>query len=196
MIRTIHYTLLAEGIVENAFIPELLQKIHGGKLRFSKSHLSLKQSASPSKSKVFANIAKFAKESLIIQEEDLFIVGVDLDVQDYDLNILKKEEKKIYESLGQGIDNSKVIIFIPIQAFDHWLLYQSYRLERKERIVDNSLESKDTYDVKKDLYDTSHPNANTIRKKAKAILGILDIKDLTKQSKSFKHFYDQLIAVN
>lgn len=195
MIKTIKYTLLAEGIVENTFIPLLLDKIHSGKIKFSKSNLNIKQSSSPSKSKVLKNISSFVKESLVNNEEDYFIVGVDLDLPDHDLVNFKNQSNSIKSLIPQSIDNSKVIIFIPVQAFDHWLLYQSYKIKNSKRIVNNSLESKSSQIVKKDLYGKANPDSYLINIKAKEILKVIDIADLAKQSKSFNHFYEQIRTI-
>lgn len=192
MIKQLKFTLLAEGIVENAFIPELLNKLNPAKIKFSKSKLNIKQSANPSKSKVIKYLADFVNTSLIVNEEDLFIVGVDLDEQDLDSKLFKSQEKEILGIIPKKIDKKKVIVFIPVQAFDHWLLYQSYKIKGEKRLVNNSLESKTSEEVKKKLYGSSNPNIYTIQKRTKEILEVLDISDLVKQSKSFAHFHGQV----
>lgn len=187
------YTLLAEGIVENEFIPGLLKKLSTNKnITISKSSLSLKQSSGPSKSKVLKNVNLFAKSSILINDENLFLVGVDLDSADHDLSQLKEQEKQIRALIPNGIDEKKAIIFIPIQSFDHWLLYQHYKVNRSEKTLANSLESKLSSEVKKTLYGVSNPNGYLIKTTTKKVLEVLDIQELSKQSKSFKHFYDQL----
>jgi hypothetical protein len=192
MIKSIKYSLLAEGIVENVFIPAFLNQLLPEKAKFTKSNLTIKSSSSPSKSKVLKKVSDFVKTSLIVLDEDLFIVGVDLDKPDHDLTHLKSQETELKGLIPDHIDASKVIIYIPIQAFDHWLLYQKYKVDRTARTADNSLESKDSNNVKKALYGTSRPDTYLIRKKANEILEAMSVSDLSKQSKSFKHFHKQI----
>lgn len=189
----IRYTLLAEGIVENEFIPGLLQNLSKGKnITFSKSSLSIKQSSSPSKSKVLKNVNLFAKNSILVNDEDMFLVGVDLDAADHDLSQLKEQENQIRELIPTSIEKKKAIVFIPIQAFDHWLLYQNYKITSEKKIDDNSLERKPSNIIKKTLYGKSNPDGYLIKNTTRKVLEVLDIEELSKQSKSFKHFHDQL----
>lgn len=189
----IRYTLLAEGIVENEFIPGLFKKLSAGKnITISKSSLSIKQSSGPSKSKVLKLVNLFAKNSILVNDEQLFLVGVDLDSADHDLSQLHEQEKQIRALIPDGVDENKAIVFVPIQAFDHWLLYQNYKIKRSEKTTANSLESKSSGEVKKSLYGVSNPDGYLIKSTTKKILDVLDVEELSKQSKSFKHFYDQL----
>jgi hypothetical protein len=192
MTKTKRYTLLAEGFAENVFIPNFLNTHNSQKLKFIKSNLKISQSSNPSRSKVLNHLNKFVIASLIDNDEDLFIVGVDLDKPDHDLSLLKEQEKEILKKIPKQIDRKKVVVFIPVQAFDHWLLYQSYQLKSERRITNSSLESKTAKEIKKELYGVSKPNSSVIEKKTKEILKVMDYKELVKQSKSFNHFYKQL----
>jgi hypothetical protein len=189
-LKEIRYSLLAEGIAEYYAIELILNKI-GQKYncKFIQSSLKLSKSANPSKSKVYANIYAFASKSYTSQEA-LFIVGVDLDSADFEDNQWQKEANSIQQRLPKKTNH--VIIFIPIQAFDYWLLYQKYQIEKTKKPVNHSLEAKNKNEIKAELYGDKNPNRAKIESTCQKILLKIDVEELCAQSISFKRFYDEL----
>ncbi len=122
---------------------------------------------------------------------DLFIAGIDLDQPDFgDLEIhttrvleLKNSMKETYKSYAD-----KIVLFIPIQAIDYWLFYAG------EQATADSLEARTKDEIKKKVYGSKNPDRRQIVKSAKAIAEKADFAKLAKQSRSFKHFHQQVIA--
>lgn len=189
MTKRITYTLISEGIAENCFIPNYLKTIADKNgITLTKSKKEIKRSSNPSKSKVIKNIYKLAIESLIIDNEDLFIAGVDLDQPDHTLELHTKEINLLKTELKDLREHQKIVLFVPIQAFDTWLLYH-------QKPKANGLEATNCSDIKKHLYGISNPDGATIEKVCNKILPSMDFGKLAKLSKSFKHFHDQVSKV-
>lgn len=196
--RTIKYTLLCEGYSEHFTLPTILNIIGKDEdILFIRSKLKIEQSASPSKSKVLKKASDFSKRSIIDNKEDVFIVGVDLDAPDHtdELEIWNKQKNEVLLQIEKSLQ-SKSLVFIPIQAFDYWLLYQKYKVDNSNQYSANSLESKSKKEIKQLLYGKSSPSEYEMNKICKLISPKIEIKELCKLSKSFNKFifdFKQLI---
>jgi hypothetical protein len=87
----------------------------------------------------------------------------------------------------------KIILFVPIQALDYWILYQKYKVEGR-RYNNNGLESKNKDDVKELAYGNKGANGYQITKIINQITDIADFEELASQSKSFNLFHSQIKA--
>ena len=195
--KTINYNLLCEGYSEHYSLPKLLEEF--GKQEafiFKRSKLRIKNSSSPSKSKVIQKTAEFATETLVVENLDLFIVGVDLDQPDFsdETPIWQKQHDELLTSIDKQL-RDKVVIFVSIQAFDYWLLYQKYKIDNSQKPIANSLESRSKNDIKKSLYGKSFPSEYEIKKICELISSKIDIKELQTQSKSFNKFISSLNTI-
>ena len=146
---------------------------------------------------VLANIQKMCIKSFISRDDiQLFIAGIDLDQTDNAPDLLKYKAriKEMTDKLGKdlyGQYKNQILLFVPIQAIDYWILYQCHRIKKEAKLKDNSLESTNKDAIKKRLYGA---NANEI--KIERIVGEVaekaDFEELAKQSKSFKLFHEQV----
>ncbi|MDX2247991.1 MAG: hypothetical protein SF052_14495 [Bacteroidia bacterium] len=183
----IRYTLLAEGYAELGFIPEILRQIGGDKYIWRKSNLNIPKPSN--RARVLAKLEVFSETSLLRNKEDLFIAGIDLDQQETEkeMPLWNKERKMIQEKLSTKIPSDKVVIFIPIQAIDYWLLYL-----HDPQLAANSAESKTRGEVKKLVYGKRN-DGNSMQKTAKSLAvkpGVIDI--LSKKSRSFACFAEEV----
>ena len=113
---------------------------------------------------------------------------------DTDLPIYKARVKEMTDKLGKEFlakYRGKIILFVPIQAIDYWILYQSYRLKNEIKPTENSLESTTKDATKKKLYGVNITETK-IKKIAKEVAEKADFAELSKQSKSFKFFHEQV----
>ncbi|MFT6961056.1 MAG: CRISPR/Cas system-associated endoribonuclease Cas2 [Flammeovirgaceae bacterium] len=190
----VNYTLLAEGIPEELVIPEILKQINQElnlNCQFKRSSLNVKYSSKPSKSKVLSNLEKFVQDSKA-NKEALFIVGVDLDTSDFGGELREKQIRTLKKGVKQSVGNSEgCIFFVPVQAFDYWLAYQNYRISKEKKPANNSLEGKDKKAIKKIVYGDKQAKKN-IENACRKIIANWDLQELQQQSKSFKHFYQQI----
>lgn len=192
------YTLAAEGFAEYAFIPIYLKRVaaaYGIQLVRSKLDLLKKQ---PSKSKVLAEAEKLCLSAMQDEKHFLFIAGIDLDAPDHEtdqpvhyaeLQKLKAALKFVLKKYGD-----KIILFVPIQAIESWLAYQHHKLDGTPCPPNHSKESPTQKDLKIRLYGSSEPDERQMVKVASAIAEKADFAELATQSRSFKHFHDQVIA--
>ena len=193
-IKRLQYTLVAEGYAEYAFIPMYINRIAASySIQAKRSSLGLRPGKS-NKSKVHSECENILKDA-VNKQHDLFLVGVDLDEVDYEDDQLKHQEEynKLITSLGTPYQRSKakVIIYVPIQAIEHWLIYQLYKVESGKVMSANSVEGKDQDYYKKQLYK-GRSDGLAMEKIAKAIAENADFEELAKQSRSFCHFHNQV----
>ena len=200
MSKKLTYTLLGEGFAEYAFIKIYFERMVAEKkddIQVVSSRLMRPNGGKSSSSQVLANIKNLCIKSFVSRNDiQIFITGIDLDQTDNDPDLpkYKARMKEMTDKLGKELYEryqNKIIFFVPIQAIDYWVLYQHYRLKKEDKPKDNSLESSAKDTIKKRLY-----GANTNEIKIERIVGEVaekaDFEELTKQSKSFRLFHEQL----
>lgn len=199
MSKKLTYTLLGEGFAEYAFLKIYLERIVTEKnpnIQVFSSKLMKPSGGKSSDSKVLANVKNLCVKSFVSRNDiQLFIAGIDLDDTDFedDLPKHKARIKEMTDKLGKLHSHfqDKIILFVPIQAVDCWILYQSYRLKNDTKPANNSLESVSINDTKKKLYGTNI-NQTKIEGIAKEVAEKAKFEELAKQSKSFKLFHEQI----
>lgn len=199
MKQKITYTLLGEGYAEYAFLEIYLRKMYNKykpDAQLVSSRLMIPKGGISSSSRVLANISKLCQISFNDRTDiDFFIAGIDLDTTDFedDLPNHKARIKEMADKLGKlySLFQGKIILFVPIQAIDYWILYQHYHLKNENKPANNSLESISKNDTKNRLYGKDI-NQTKIERIAKEVAEKADFEELAKQSKSFKLFHEQV----
>ena len=192
------YALVAEGFAEYSFIPVYLKRIAAEKgLQVKRSSLDLLKKQ-PSKSKVLSEAEDLCLKALRDEEQAFCIVGVDLDGPDQtdEQEEHVKECSKLIKALGSAHKKygEQILIYIPIQAIEHWLAYQAYQSKISEKPTNGSLEKLHQKELKRLLYDDKD-DRRKIQSIAQAIAEKADFNELAKQSRSFKHFHSQVISI-
>ncbi|MEZ0483680.1 hypothetical protein [Fibrella aquatica] len=195
-IKRLDYTLIAEGFAEYAFISTYLRVIaEGYNVQAVQSQIASKNKRL-GKSRVLSEAGKFCTAA-ITEDHNLVLVGVDLDRADHQKEQLlhKAECKKLSEAMGRVyIDYGDIIVlYVPVQAIEHWLAYQAYKINLIDSITANGVESRPQSELKKVLY-RGKEDQFTIEKIAKEIAKKADFDELAKQSRSFCHFHEQVRA--
>jgi len=191
----IDYTLVAEGHAEYAFIPAYLRLIAAKfNIQVVLSKLGFKGQK--------AGKAKVLKEASAIfstaigQGHQLLIVGIDLDKPDYEQEQPghTAECRLLLDALGKTHKKfgDRVVHFVTVQAIEQWLAYQSYQTNIGKKYPPNSLESKTQDELKKQLYGEKSNEVVTERVASK-IASSADFDELARQSRSFKHFHNQVV---
>ncbi len=192
--KRLDYTLVAEGFAEYAFIPIYLRLIaEQYNVQAVPSKLDLKKKQ-PSKSKVLQEAGKLCVAA-IQENHDLFIAGIDLDAADHEKEQVKHKAEcnKLASAMGNVYKShtAKIILYVPVQAIEHWLAYQAYKIGLSPIFVENGAEGKIQDDLKRLLYkgNDSGPNMERV---SQAIAEKADFAELAKQSRSFAHFHKQI----
>ena len=193
--KRLDYTLVAEGFAEYAFIPtylRLLAEQYSVQVVRSKLDLMKKQ---PSKSRVLLEAGKLCIAA-IQQKHDLFIAGIDLDDADHEKSQVRHETErnKLASAMG-GVYKShtdKIILYVPVQAIEHWLTYQAYKIGLTIKYADNGVESKLQDELKRLLYKGNESGLN-MERVAQRIAEKADFNELANQSRSFAHFHKQVL---
>lgn len=197
MKSALEYTLVAEGFAEYVFIPIYLKRVSAEKnLQIKRSSLDLLKKQ-PSKSKVLLEAEDLCLRALRDKNQDFCIVGVDLDGPDQtdEQHNHTAECAKLIKALGTAHKKygELICIYVPIQAIEHWLAYQAYHLKINTKPTERTLEKRHQKELKKLLYDDKD-DRRTMQSIAKAISEKADFAELAKQSRSFAHFHNQIIA--
>ena len=199
--KKITYTLLGEGYAEYAFLEIYLKRVFAIQhtdIQIVSSKLMKPSGGKSNSSRVLSNLKNLCFKSFVSRNDiQLFIAGIDLDQADPDPDLLKYKArvKEMTDKLGKELLNKykdKIILFVPIQAIDYWILYQSYHLKNEIKSKENSLESTTKDATKKKLYGINI-NETKIKKIAKEVAEKADFEELAKQSKSFKTFHEQIV---
>ncbi|GAB3908597.1 hypothetical protein GCM10028803_44520 [Larkinella knui] len=194
------YTLVGEGFAEYAFIPAYLKRMAENRpVQFVRSNIRIAISANPSSSKVIEKAPQLCEQALVSESHEPFIIGIDLDKADFPPELIHhtKRMNELVSKLGKLYKTfeKKIVLYIPIQAFDHWLYYQFYKVNSKEiKPAANSLEAKHQEEVKSRLYGKKVADRLTMEKIAKTVAEKADFDELAKQSRSFNHFHQQIVT--
>lgn len=139
---------------------------------------------------VMKKFVSAAQEGLEYYAQDVFFVGIDLDGISFDkLETLYTQMQEKLHSLYKN----KTIIFIPIQAIEHWLLYLKERQKNPGSTKNISFESKDRKQAKKELYGHDRYNGLTDNDIVEKLSREMDSDWIASQSASFKHFHQQVL---
>ncbi|MVM35082.1 DUF4276 family protein [Spirosoma sp. HMF4905] len=191
------YALIAEGFAEYSFIPVYVKRLATQKgLQIKRSSLDLLKKQ-PSKSKVLQEAEELCLKALRDEEQAFCIVGIDLDGPDQtdEQKEHTLECTKLHKALGSAYKRyqEQIIVYVPIQAIEHWLAYQAYQLKINNKPNNDSLEKLHQKDLKRLLYGDKD-DGRKMRSIAQAIAEKADFNELAKQSRSFAHFHKQIIA--
>ena len=189
------YTLVAEGFAEYSFIPIYLKRIAALKgLQIKRSSLDLLKKQ-PSKSKVIQEAEELCLKALRDEEQTFCIVGVDLDKADQTDE--QREHSNECSTLKKALDTAykhyekQIMLYVPIQAIEHWLAYQAFHLKMNTRPANGSLEKFHQKELKRLLYG-DNDNRRKMQDIAQSIAEKADFDELAKQSRSFGHFHRQV----
>jgi len=133
-----------------------------------------------------ASIKAFAKYKV-----DVFFIGMDYD--DWDQSAYKEKHLELGDVLDKSI-RTKTIIFLPIQAVEHWLCYLKQKIDNPQTTKLILQEGKNRRAAKDEIYGTTRPSSSLSETKVNELTTPIDFGWLCNHSKSFNHFYKQLEA--
>jgi hypothetical protein len=196
MKSTLVYTLVAEGFAEYSFIPVYLKRLIGEKgLQIKRSSLDLLKKQ-PSKSKVLQEAEELCLKALRDEDQSFCIVGVDLDGPDQtdEQREHTNECATLQRVLGTAHKKygDKIVLYVPVQAIEHWLAYQAYQLKINSKPTNGSLEKLHQKELKRLLYGDKD-DRRKMQSVAQGIAEKADFDELARQSRSFKHFHRQVV---
>lgn len=195
---TLRYTLISEGFAEYELIPAYLQWMASRHLpdrQLIRTRIQIPVSKHPSMSKVLQEAGTLCNQSFLDNREpcNFCIVGIDLDKPDHTdeqekhaqrLEEIKNRMGKVYK-----LFESKIILYVPIQAIDCWVSYL------QQQVPANSLESISKDETKKRVYGTNKPDRQRIESVVREAVKKREFDRLIKSSRSFKHFHLQVEAI-
>ncbi|CCH51372.1 hypothetical protein BN8_00292 [Fibrisoma limi BUZ 3] len=197
MKQSLEYTLVAEGFAEYSFIPVYLKRIASARgLQVKRSSLDLLKKQ-PSKSKVIQEAEDLCLRALRDEQQAFCIVGVDLDGPDHtdEQEKYTMECDNLKKALGSAHKRyeQQIVIYVTIQAIEHWLFYQLHQIKSIDKPVKDSIEKQPQAKLKKLLYN-GREDRRQMESVARSIAEKADFDELAKQSRSFNHFHKQITA--
>jgi hypothetical protein len=197
MSKILRYTLIGEGFAEYKFIPAYIDWVATNYPQIGqviKNDIQIAITKNPSVSKVLHQAAILCARSFADDKKPchLFIAGIDLDKPDFtdDLEHHSKRIRELKDKMGKVYKQYEkdIILYVPIQAIDCWIHYV------QNNATANSLESTEKDEIKKRVYGDKNPDRQRIEKIAREAGVKADFAKLAKQSRSFAHFHNQIIA--
>ncbi|RZM11876.1 MAG: DUF4276 family protein [Pedobacter sp.] len=189
------YALISEGFSEYSFIPEYLKRLAFQKnIQVKPGSVNLK--GQPSKSTVLSKAEFLCLKALQDEEQALCIIGIDLDKPDHtdELREHTNECTKLINALASAYRRyeKQIIVYVPVQAIEHWLAYQAFRVNKGSKPEVRSLEKMNQKELKRLLYGDKD-DQRKMTAVARSIAEAADFDELAKQSRSFNLFHQQVI---
>ena len=189
--KQLKYSLICEDVAHETFIETVLPLFgRQSKVSFDFIFDSVffyrfrsRNSKDVLKSYADAGIVAFRDYNL-----DLLLIGVDYD--DRDRNAFNNEIGSLYKDINEKI-RDKSVIFFPVQAIEHWLLFIKFKIEnpKSTKNISSDIEKIIRKKAKTDFFGESRISKDEQKKMIADIVKQIDIKWLLSRSASFKRFY-------
>ncbi len=181
-----NYSIICEDITQLTFIKIFLERYSDDK-KFILNQNCYYQFKCKNKQEVLKSYSNSSILAFRNYSLDFLLVGFDYD--DRNRKQFNKELEFFYKKLPANTRN-KTIIFLPVQAIEHWLLYIKYNNENKKTTKNITLENIDRKKAKFEIYGTKRPHKKLSEIKTDKILQNFNIDWLVSKSESFKYFYN------
>ena len=179
------YGILCEDKAHRNFIEYYLSQCHGGLFQ-EHSEFRWRIHASNAK-EVDDSVPDATRQGFTRYGLDMLIAGRDADT----IDLQRIEILKTTLSSSCGHHYPKVILMVPVQCIEHWLLYIKRHLEHPRLTKNESLESIRRPESKKLVYGDIK-KADKQVEIARELLVYFDVNWLESRSASFKHFHHQV----
>ncbi len=183
-----NYSIICEDITQFTFIKKFLEK-YSAKTNdnFIFNNEYYQRFKAKNSNEVLKKYINASNTAFQYYKIDFLLIGLDYD--DRNQSKFEEELEKLYNKLDTKTRN-KTIIFFPIQAIEHWLLYVKFHNENPKSTKNNSFEKIERKDAKYKIYGIKRPHKKISEQKTNEILEQLDINWLVSKSESFKYFYN------
>jgi hypothetical protein len=188
--KQLKYSLICEDVAHKTFIETVLPLIAGHpKESFDfifDSGFFYRFKARNSKDV----LKRYADASIVAFRDfnlDLLLIGVDYD--DRDRNAFNNEIDYLYEKINEKI-RDKSVIFFPVQAIEHWLLFIKFRIEnpKSTKNISPDIEKIIRKKAKTDFFGEKSISREEQKNMIANIVKQIDIEWLISRSASFKRF--------
>lgn len=185
----VNYGLICEDIAQKTFLKKFLENFKG--YNFINNEIFFKRYRAKTKKEVLKAIPFIGYQAFEEFQLKLLFIGVDYD--DLDRKNFKNELDKLYKEIEEKVRKT-TIIFYPVQAIEHWLLYLKHHSKNPKSTKNISFEQISRNDAKKEIYNQTKriSDAKTI-KVITELTKEFDINWLKSRSESFKYFYNDFL---
>ncbi len=182
-IKEIKYGLICEDDAHKLFLHKFLS-VAFDSINFLFNYDFFFRYRANNKKNVLKQIGIIGYDAFENYQLNLLFVGLDYD--DLDRKKFNENIEKLYEIIKI---KDKTIIFFPVQAIEHWLLYLKYKKKNPQSTKNISFENKSRKDAKKEIYSSLRPSSQRINEKIDEYLDNDDnLKWLASRSESFRNF--------
>ncbi len=192
IMKEINYGIFCEDISQKTFIIEFLKIFEIEKQLYFvlNENFSYKYKGRP-RNGIITNYVDVSIVGFLNFGLNILFVGLDYD--DKDRTRFKEEYDKLQKKLPKQTIN-KTIIFFPVQAIEHWMLFIKYKIDnpKSTKNISNNIEKISRKDAKKEIYGTYKPNKIVSEEISSKITSQLNINWLKSKSESFRLFLNKL----
>lgn len=176
------YGLICEDFAQKYFLEKFLEKSN---FSFNLDENFYYRFRANNKKQVLKTIKQIGYNAFAQHRLDVLFIGLDYD--DKDQKSFQEETRKIYSTVAKNIKNT-TIVFYPIQAIEHWLLYLKFRIENPKSTKNIKFENISRRKAKLDIYNSIKVSENKTVKIINELTEINFINWLNSKSDSFKKF--------
>jgi len=189
--KEITYSILCEDNAHKIFIETILRKLNNDKFQFLFNHIFYKKLLCRNSKDVLNKMVQAVDYSFLQSYGffvDILFIGIDYDDRP------RENFNAGLDKLYQKFDNKgreKAIIFFPVQAIEHWLLFAKRKKDNPglTKNIGDEIEKIERKTAKEILYGNEVQSRNEIIVR---LVENVDLPWLSIQSKSFNLFYQKL----
>jgi hypothetical protein len=191
--KTFKYSIICEDDSQRYFAETLLKLHFTGKVVFVFDELFYKRFKCGNNRRVYRSYPIQIERSSYLDPYNLDLVLVGIDYDDRPKKDFKAELAKLYDRLNDKA-KQKAVIFFPVQAIEHWLVFLKHRAANPSSTKTITVETENTNrkDAKLKIY--GHPPQDK-KELITNLVQSLDVDWLCTQSHSFSEFYNRILHV-
>lgn len=183
----VDYGLLCEDVAQKVFLECFLEKFKDLSFQFNEKFYYRFRASINNNIHVKKSIPQIGFEVFEQYQLKLLFIGLDYDSKNQKYFITELE--KLYEKVDANV-RVQSIIFYPVQAIEHWLLYLKYRKDKPKSTKNISFENKNRKNAKKDIFKSKKVSEAKTTKIISELMKEADLNWLKSRSVSFKYFYN------
>jgi len=191
--KTFKYSIICEDDSQRYFAETLLKFHFTGKAIFVFDEPFYKRFKCGNNSSVLRSYPIQIERSSFLDPYNLDLVFVGIDYDDRPKKDFKAELAKLYDRLNDKA-KQKAVIFFPVQAIEHWLIFLQHRVANPSATKTITVETENTKrkDTKLKIYGLPSQDKKEI---ITSLVETFEIDWLCIQSHSFREFYYRILHV-
>ncbi|MBN2891763.1 MAG: hypothetical protein JXL97_07840 [Bacteroidales bacterium] len=145
----IKYGLICEDIAQRSFLENFLEKQNDVFFQLDQEFYNRFRVAGNNNKQVIKSIPQIGYQLVEKYHLDFLFVGLDYD--DRNQSDFDKELEQLYLKIDKNV-RAKSVVFFPVQAIEHWLLYLKFKIDDPKSTKNVSYENINRKNVKREIF--------------------------------------------